>query len=158
MRPPPAFSRYIPLLLWLLPAVSAASGWDWLRPPIHGHDLHGMHFSVHSAGVLVGQDGAAVYTEDAGASWHRARLPANADLRDVFMIDDSSGWAVGGGGAVYATSDGAKTWKPRHSGVETDLYGVSFVNPRMGWAAGDAGTVLHTINGGDSWIGQTTGA
>lgn len=84
----------------------------------------------------------------------------DAQLSDVFFIDNRRGWAVGDRGTIWHTEDGGVHWSLQPSGVAAPLHAVWFVDAQTGWAAGgyarpnsgdSTGVVLHTTDGGRRW-------
>jgi photosystem II stability/assembly factor-like uncharacterized protein len=84
----------------------------------------------------------------------------DADLADVFFLDQDRGWAVGDRGVIWSTSDGGRRWQLQASGVTCRLESVHFVDQRNGWIVGgrsrpyssqSTGVVLRTTDGGRHW-------
>ena len=84
----------------------------------------------------------------------------DADLADVFFLDQDRGWAVGDRGVIWSTSDGGRRWQLQASGVTCRLESVHFVDQRNGWIVGgrsrpyssqSTGVVLRTTDGGHHW-------
>ena len=67
--------------------------------------------------VAVGEHGIVVVSDDAGRSWHQARVPVSSTLTAVRFADAREGWAVGHSGVVLHTSDGGATWTRQLDGV-----------------------------------------
>ena len=122
-------------------------------------ELYSIRFAGKKKGWVVGSasrdglvvDSIVLYTNDAGVSWQRRRVPTSAELIHLDFIDDKRGWAVGDKGAILHTENGGESWTSQSSGVKTTLFHVDFRNDKVGWAVGDRGTILRTSNGGNSW-------
>jgi photosystem II stability/assembly factor-like uncharacterized protein len=89
------------------------------------------------------------------ASWME-----DAELTDVFFLDQEQGWAVGDRGVIWYTSDGGHHWQRRESGVTGKLESIHFVDRQHGWICGGwtrsyshrtRGILLKTTDGGRSW-------
>jgi len=51
-------------------------------------------------GEVVGDEGAILYTPDAGESWIDVGAPMPARMMNVVFLNDHTGWAVGLSGVV----------------------------------------------------------
>jgi photosystem II stability/assembly factor-like uncharacterized protein len=72
--------------------------------------------SAGSVAVAVGPRGHVLRSQDAGATWVQASVPASADLTAVQLSGGGRGLAVGHDGLVLATEDGGRTWVRRLDG------------------------------------------
>ena len=123
-------------------------------------DLYSVRFDGKKKGWVVGsasRDGVVVdsivlYTNDAGASWQRRRVPSREELIHMDFIDDKRGWVVGDKGTILRTENGGESWTSQSSGLKATLYHVDFRNEKIGWAVGERGTILRTSNGGNNWL------
>ena len=123
-------------------------------------ELYSIRFAGKKRGWVVGSasqqglvvDSIVLYTNDAGASWQRRRVPTSEELIHLDFVDDKRGWVVGDAGTILHTENGGESWTSQSSGVKTTLYHVDFRNDKSGWAVGERGTILRTSNGGDSWF------
>lgn len=70
--------------------------------------LYGVCFPTDMIGYAVGSDGAgaALRTDDGGASWQTQTPNTQFRLNDVYFIDAQRGWAVGNNGAIVHTATG----------------------------------------------------
>ncbi len=84
----------------------------------------------------------------------------DANLNDVWWIDERVAWAVGDRGAVFQSVDGGASWKIAPVQVDGNLNSVFFANAQRGWIAGgsvdpmansSSGTLLRTADGGATW-------
>ncbi|MEQ8786850.1 MAG: YCF48-related protein [Pirellulaceae bacterium] len=89
-----------------------------------------------------------------------AELVGDAELTDVYFLDQQLGWAVGDRGVVWHTQDAGRHWRLQPTGVATRLESVWFVNPERGWAVGgethpfthtSQAVILRTLDGGKTW-------
>ncbi len=90
------------------------------------------------------------YTMDGGQTWSKAKIDINAQLAEVYFLDEQHGWAIGEKGAIAATING-KDWQLQTSKVSNGLKGIYFVNKEVGYAVGESDTIITTTNGGSSW-------
>jgi photosystem II stability/assembly factor-like uncharacterized protein len=64
------------------------------------YKMRDVFFLDRNRGWVVGEDGATLYTPDAGESWISVPAPIPARLMDVSFVDGRIGWAAGLSGAV----------------------------------------------------------
>jgi photosystem II stability/assembly factor-like uncharacterized protein len=122
-------------------------------------ELYSVRFSGKKRGWVVGSisaddvviDSLVIYTDDAGKSWQRQRVPTKQELIHVDFADEKRGWIVGVGGTILHTEDGGETWAEQRSTTTATLYHVDFRNERVGWAVGERATILRTTDGGLTW-------
>ncbi|MEO1828767.1 MAG: YCF48-related protein [Pseudomonas sp.] len=129
---------------------------------------HTLLLDVAAAGdrlVAVGSRGHIVYSDDQGASWTQAEVPARQLLTSVFFVDANNGWAVGHDSVILHTSDAGTNWEMQYRDPELDmpedpngpgllerpLMDVWFRDANTGFAFGAYGIYLRTDDGGESW-------
>ncbi|MDD5747461.1 MAG: DUF5719 family protein [Actinomycetota bacterium] len=106
----------------------------------------------------VGQNGAAVWTNDGGATVWNPVADGAFSNRDVSIVEDSGSpgtyyitWVGDGGHIRQATHIPATaTWTDRNPASTpgaTNLLSVDFLNKDVGWAVGEGGTVWQTLDG-----------
>jgi photosystem II stability/assembly factor-like uncharacterized protein len=102
---------------------------------------------------LVGDRGHILVSEDGGATWVQARVPARSMLNAVTAIDGKQAWAVGHDAVILYTGDGGKTWERQHWAPDdaSPLFDVWFENANHGLAVGAYAYVLETNDGGKTW-------
>src|SRR5690606_8349385 len=81
-----------------------------------------------------------------GANWQVILTDFNAELNDIYFLNDTIGYAVGNGGTIIKSEDAGQTWSYINSGMDTDFSKVVFHpdNPLIGLLAGKNGTILRT--------------
>lgn len=85
-----------------------------------------VQFTDAQSGVMTGEFGTVMVTDDAGASWRRAEaLPNELYPQAAWFSDRLHGWVVGLNGQVFHTDDGAASWRPQDLGSRESLYGVA---------------------------------
>jgi photosystem II stability/assembly factor-like uncharacterized protein len=60
--------------------------------------------------IAVGERGIIVFSDDAGRTWHQAKVPTSVSLTAVQFPTAKEGWAVGHAGVVLHSEDGGETW------------------------------------------------
>jgi photosystem II stability/assembly factor-like uncharacterized protein len=123
-------------------------------------ELYSVRFTGKKKGWVVGSvsrkdrivDSIVFFTNDAGVTWERRRVPTREELIHLDFVDDKRGWIVGAEGTILRTKNSGGSWESQTSGVKATLYHVDFRNDKDGWAVGERGVLLRTSNGGDSWM------
>jgi photosystem II stability/assembly factor-like uncharacterized protein len=129
-------------------------------------ELYSVRFSSKKKGWVVGSvskrdvviDSILVYTDDAGESWSRKRVPTKTELIHIDFVSDKRGWIVGNGGTILHTEDAGETWQIQKSGTTETIYHIDFRNDKKGWAVGEKGLILRTNDGGETWTSVPTNA
>jgi photosystem II stability/assembly factor-like uncharacterized protein len=107
--------------------------------------------------VAVGQRGHILYSDDLGAIWTQANVPAAVDLTAVTFTNASLGWAVGHDGVVLHSVDGGANWirqtdgRKAADGMARPLLDVLFEDNKRGMAIGAFGLAMCTVDGGAAW-------
>jgi len=112
--------------------------------------LRAMAFPDAKRGVVVGDNGLVLGSEDGGKTWTPQQSGTKEKLMDVTFIGNQ-GWATGMNGTLIHTVDGGRTWKPQKTSTTQALEGIFFLDANHGWAVGWAGTILRTEDGGSTW-------
>jgi photosystem II stability/assembly factor-like uncharacterized protein len=135
----------------------AGATWTDIGGPIRFTSRLSYFDEVHA--VRVNLDQAVQSSNDGGATWQPAALPACAKLPLPFhFLDPMNGWVSAT--KLLRTHDGGASWE-----VISDLQfeSIDFVSASEGWAAWtDCGTytgpcqgvVMHSIDGGATWTEQ----
>lgn len=95
-------------------------------------------------------------SSDEGKTWKARRLPTQAKLRTLAVLDGRRGFVAGDGGTLLATSDAGETWQTVTIPAKDNLTAIHFVGD-TGWITGWTGLILHTKDGGKSWERQQSG-
>ena len=143
-------------------AVTSNGGETWtLKNNLSGYSLNTMSFYDSLNGLAAGWGGAIVKTTDGGINWElitKSITASNAELWDIFFIDDSTGWACGGEGIysnvgiILKTTNGGNSWTKIFNINDTGpLRSIYFIDALNGFAAGGDSTIFKTTNGGLSW-------
>lgn len=98
---------------------------------------HVLLISITRAGnrlVAGGENGAIIYSDDNGQSWHQAVVPVSVTITTVAFATAKDGWAAGAYGVVLHTTDGGVTWVRQLDGIQVNQLQV------------DAATRFQTAN------------
>lgn len=96
--------------------------------------------------LAVGDTGAINRSDDDGASWLSASVPASTALYAVaFGPDGLSAVAVGLSGLVVFTRDGGLTWQNLPSGLDRYFGAVAFLDDDTVVVLGERGTALRAV-------------
>ena len=68
--------------------------------------------------VAVGQYGVIIVSDDDGASWTQASVPASVMLTGVHFPTPDLGWAIGHDGLILHSDDAGQTWKKQLDGYQ----------------------------------------
>ena len=135
------------------------SGWYWGNPLPQGRSLHDIAFASGGRGYAVGDFGAVLRTDDAGATWSGLSTGLTVDLRHVRTISPDS-FVVGGGCALRRSDDGGQSfrrlpWTASDLRCTSPIAAVFFVSSDIGYLMLDNGNVLRTNDGGQTWSRRT---
>ena len=130
-------------------------GLTWTnRPSDFPETFYSVAFDASTArAIVVGDDGAVLYSDDNGATWTERNSGVSRGLLSV-AFDASTGRAiaVGRGGIILTSDDNGATWTERDSGSELWLMSVAFnASTARAIAVGDEGIVLYSDNNGATW-------
>ena len=131
------------------------SGWQWGNPTPQGNTIRAMDFTG-GHGFAIGDDGAALRTDDGGATWAGLATGTSQDLTRVQAISPDVIAVLGGDGCVVRRSDdGGATFHKVFVLAETDcpdkVAAVNFYNPQVGYLLLRDGNVLRTTDGGQTF-------
>ncbi len=112
-----------------------------------------------AAAVLVVVVAGCAAPEPAGGPgsprWEIVRIPANASLRGIAVVNARTVWASGSGGALWRTVDGGATWQ---NVAPADCTGCDFrdveaitADQALAMVAGEPARVYRTADGGRTW-------
>jgi photosystem II stability/assembly factor-like uncharacterized protein len=105
---------------------------------------------VGAHGVLVGEFGQTMKTDDGGGSWQTKKSGVESSLMSVFLRDELNGVAVGLSGVILVTHDGALTWTAVERQTREHLNNVIWDGAQ--WVAvGDKGVIVTGDKDGLIW-------
>lgn len=132
-----------------------AQQWQTISSGVSGN-LNKIVFYSHDLGMVVGNDGALLRTNDGGASWQSISNTQDVDFNDVQFLSANTIVAVGerhwNQPAVAISYDGGNTWwmPVSPANIPSGITSVYFLNASIGYATA-GGYVLKTADGGLTW-------
>ena len=115
-------------------------------------------FASSTRAVAVGDGGATVVSDNAGASWAPVGGGiGNSDFNHLRATNSQLAEAGGDNGTVARTVDGGANWFTVGVPTPASIRDVSFPSQGTGFALDTAGGVFKTINGGTTWSILDTG-
>jgi photosystem II stability/assembly factor-like uncharacterized protein len=128
---------------------SGASWEEWsLQEDLY---LTTIQFIDQNHGVVTGEFGTVLLTDDAGETWTRANdLPDSFYPQSAYFSSPDTGWVVGLSGTIWQTADGAESWQLVQNGFTTPLYGITGIGNTL-VAVGDNTSVLYYRMGDAHW-------
>ena len=142
--------------LWLLCQegslyVSMDHGANWQTKPLPPDTrFRAVYFMTDRRGLVAGDDGILMATEDGGSTWRKVESTTDRHLISIHFVGDK-GWIAGYDGVILHSEDGGKTWVNQKSDTTQPLEGIYFADSAHGWAVGWAGTLVRTTDGGQNW-------
>ena len=112
-------------------------------------------------GIIAGDKGTLLLTNDGGLSWEIPTVPPSVKERQwnaLYFRDRLIGFAAGGHPSndtlqtIIRTSDGGHTWQVVHDSLAPMLNDICLASATDGFAAGNKGTLLKSTDGGLTWI------
>ena len=113
-------------------------------------------FTDQNDGWIVGDQGTAFKTTNAGQTWVPQNVGTGVVLFGVTFADPSTGWITGDFGTTTHTADGS-TWGAQIGNTASALFAPSFMNTLDGFCGGGNGVILKTTDGGANWTVTNTG-
>ena len=142
--------------LWLLCQegslyVSTDQGANWQTKPLpSGTRFRTVYFMTDRQGLVAGDDGILMATEDGGSTWRKLESSTDRNLVSIQFIGDK-GWIAGYDGVILHSADGGQTWVKQKSTTTQPLESIYFTDAEHGWAVGWVGTLVRTTDGGQTW-------
>jgi photosystem II stability/assembly factor-like uncharacterized protein len=133
----------------LFVSADAGATWQTRRLPAEGK-FRAMAFLDARRGLIVGNAGTVMATDDAAETWKRIDVGTEENLTAIHFTGEH-GWITGWNGVILHSKDRGRTWERQNSGVLQALDDVYFVDSENGWAVGWVGTALRTTDGGQTW-------
>ena len=124
--------------------------------------LRAMYFKDSLHGLVAGDGGTILYTDDGGKTWAERLDDKKAHvttehLLDVVGIGDEV-WISGFTGTMLHSRDFGRTFEKQKTGTTMALQGTFFLDANRGWAVGWSGAILRTLDGGKKWENIDTAA
>ena len=90
--------------------------------------LGDISFANANNGMLVGQHGTILKTEDGGENWINKSTGTIFNINGLSFVNDQFGIAVGDTGKILNTTNGGANWITQSSGITKRLNDVDLVN------------------------------
>lgn len=142
-------------IIRIYPMIDDMYGSEMITSPVLTN-LNDVFFSNLSDGVIVGDNGVVLITNNAGLNWlqlpvtaFNPALPLQSNIKSVCFADKNFGWFTTASGLIYKTNNGGRNWHFQYNSGSS-LNAISFYNQRLGFAAGSTNKILKTQTGGDS--------
>ena len=111
-----------------------------------------LHFFDADTGLVMGQGGYVMYTENGGKTWSSlSRMSGTPNINDVSFLDRNNGVAVGTSGSVFMTTNGGKNWTKKTFPHTYQLSGVDYVSPTKIVAVGGSRDIFVSNDAGNTW-------
>ncbi len=107
--------------------------------------------------VAAGERGVVIYSDDAGATWTQADVPARSTLTALTFVDAKTGYAVGHDAVILKTTDAGASWALVNFEPESRnaMLNVRFRDAQAGYVVGSNGQMWITQDGGSGWDRRT---
>ncbi len=115
-----------------------------------------IYFASTTHGLVGGDVGTLLMTNDAGSTWSPINPGTSASLYRCTFIDSLTGFMVGRkaqNGVILKTTDGGNTWQETivaDSGIYL-LRDIAFTDASTGFAISSNGYLVRTVDGGNNW-------
>ena len=150
------------LLFAVLGAAFAAPTWTLLDSGVTATTLRGVSAVSDTVAWASGSRSTVLRTADAGATWQKVTVTADAvDFRDIDAIDANTCYvlSIGNGPAsrIYKTTDAGATWTLQFKNEDPKVFldAMSFWDANHGIAFSDSSdgrlVILTTSDGGKTW-------
>ncbi|MEI7812708.1 MAG: protein kinase [Ignavibacteria bacterium] len=128
-------------------------GENWVKSGINnfGKKFLKVKFIDSFTGFIIGSQGLALKTADAGVTWYPVKVNTQNLLCDIEFTDSRNGFIVGFSGDIFRTDDSGDTWRRINPFTSNYLKSIEFVDASTGFSVGGGGEIFKTVNGGQSW-------
>lgn len=129
----------------------AQSLWSPLTSGTTSH-LKNVDFWNDDYGIVVGENGTILCTNNGGNTWIQSSFPGSNNLNAVSFVDSLHILIVGDAGTILKSDNAGQSWEiVAVPGVQHDLLSVDILPDGRGVACGRMQTILWTENAGLSW-------
>ena len=131
---------------------SADGGQSWsVREDVRGASFfRAIEFRDARHGLIVGDQGSLLSTEDGGEHWQQAEVEP-VYLRGIDASPDGTDWVVGSPGVLLRREAGESKWSRRPFPTSEKLNGVRFLDARTGLVTTMDGKLFLTRDRAASW-------
>jgi photosystem II stability/assembly factor-like uncharacterized protein len=121
---------------------------DWEKVPTStAANLHAIHFRTANLGLVVGDSGTVLKTENGGMDWTLSKISSiQSNLNAISFASDSVGYAVSSGGDWLKTTDGGSTWNVLANKAREALFAVTAFSEDIAFGVGAVGTAYRRDN------------
>lgn len=137
--------------------ISKDNGATWTRQP-SGVDTHLQSIAAWDSNraVAVGNDLTALYTNDGGKHWIKAKVEAkkNQDINELVRVRVLAGGhavAVGEFGTVLGSDDFGASWRALPVVGDASWNDAALLSPQTYLIVGEIGRIEMTSDGGTTW-------
>ncbi len=114
-------------------------------------NLFDIAFYDNKFGLIVGEHGMILWTDDGGASWSQAGNKDKVNLKCVVFVNNNTCISVGDQGSVLVSTNYGKDWSPKASGTRANLKSIRSTDENHIYAVGDSLTFLYSNDVGTTW-------
>ena len=119
--------------------------------------LRALDFIDATHGLIVGDRGTILASDDAGKTWQPRKSGTTNHLLTLVSVGNQL-WTGGYDGIILHSADGGRTWQQQKTPSGLAIESIYFLDAVHGWAVGWAGTILRTADGGKKWEAVKTSA
>lgn len=120
---------------------NGARSWDLVYSETGQQNFSEAFFSKEGDGLIIGENGAIIRTEDNGRTWSEINL-SSSDLNGIIAMKNYETVVVGDNGSIYSTADAGNTWTMEVFGSNNNLNKITVTKGGTFWVVGDQGTIL----------------
>ncbi|MCA8997459.1 MAG: hypothetical protein KDA80_10740 [Planctomycetaceae bacterium] len=119
--------------------------------------FHAANLAIDGFGLLVGDGGEILLTENDGATYRRGELPVAPEIRDFISLRavgrTGGNLFVAGtpGSVIWQSSDAGQHWKAIPTDDTMPIEAFDFGSDQHGILVGELGRISITSNGGITW-------
>jgi photosystem II stability/assembly factor-like uncharacterized protein len=123
--------------------------------------LWAMHFFNNRQGLVMGDNGVALRTENGGVTWTPVNVAGSSATQANPASQVNAPYTAkterpAPRGSLDLPGSSCKTPLPTNT-TAPNLISLSFADPTHGWVAGSNGAIYATADGGQTWTPQTSG-
>ena len=157
----------------ILKSIDGGLSWTQLYAGIFTYVFPGVEFFNEEYGMVGGEDGKVLITEDGGVNWSESSTDGFSLWHGFHIFNEDSAYVVGTPEQIYKTTDGGETWENDYTSSSWDaaFYKVIFTpDNHTGFICGSQGIIMRKegveeapaislsteeISFPQTWIGET---
>lgn len=126
---------------------SIDGGYNWIHIDQEGDFYHGVDFWDEDHGIIVGQAGSILLSNDGGLTWNTIKKPASlssnrAQFLSVKYINDTDIYIVGDEGLLWHSTDSGNSWQDFKVDTNHNLNDVAMLEEKL-YVVGDNGYLAY---------------